>query len=65
MTVRNQCSITLLTARRPLFLHGGLQMLACYVTLAALLGIEFRKCAVPPSCNCPVGIPVFSADCSW
>ena len=35
-----------LAVRRPLFLHGGLQMLACYVTLAALLGIEFRKCAV-------------------
>ncbi len=33
--------------RRPLFLHGGLQMLACYVTLAALLGVEFRKCGVP------------------
>jgi len=33
--------------RRPLFLHGGLQMLACYITLAALLGVEFHRCADP------------------
>ena len=43
----SQCPRPCRGAHRPLFLHGGLQMLACYVALAALLGVEFHKCDGP------------------